>query len=413
MHSAYNVVAGIDVHKRVLMVVISRPEAGETGVAQSKFPTTRAGLRALKRWLAEHAVEAVVMESTAQYWWPVWVELETDWKLYLAQARSNAAPHGRKTDFRDAARLTRRFFSGDLHFSFVPDAEQRAWRRLTRTWKSLGEQIVEIRNEIEALLEEGQIKLSCLVSDLLGVSGLRILRALAKGEKDAAHLADLCDPRVRASETQRVEALEGSLPAAHQLVLGQHLERIDLLEKQRAELLTRLGELMQAHQPTVKRLVESPGINVVAAQQLIAEIGPQAAAFPSPGQLASWTGACPGREESAGVSRSNRSPKGNRFLRALLCQIAHAASRTKGSYWEELFQRLQRRIGPNKALWAVAHRMLRLIWKMLAQGVEYQEKGPRSMDPTRLKARMKHLQHEFRRHGLEVQFVPVQAPSTV
>lgn len=191
-------VAGIDVHKMMLMVVIR--ESGEEAAPEErrKFITTRSGLADLADWLRQRQVDSVVMESTAQYWWPVWLELESQCHLYLAQARSNAAPHGRKTDFGDARRLARRFYSQDLRYSFVPASAQRQWRRLTRTWKSLGEQIVEIRNEIEAMLGEGQIKLSSYLSDLIGKTGRRMLRALAEGA-DSAAVAELKDRRVRAS----------------------------------------------------------------------------------------------------------------------------------------------------------------------------------------------------------------------
>ncbi len=154
MATEYRSLAAIDVHKRVLMVVVVSPEDARVVIASERFATCRSGLRQLASWLRGHEVGPVVMESTAQYWWPVWLELEKQFELYLAQARSNSAPRGRKTDFGDACRLARRFASGDLCFSFVPKAEQRGWRRLARTWKSLGEQIVEIRNEMEALLEE-------------------------------------------------------------------------------------------------------------------------------------------------------------------------------------------------------------------------------------------------------------------
>ena len=154
------VVAGIDVHKSVLMVVAGSPGQTEPSGPRARFGTTRSCLRTLAAWLREHEVTTVVMESTAQYWWPVWLELEGQFALHLAQARSNAAPHGRKTDWGDATRLVRRYLAGDLRLSFVPDAEQRSWRRLSRTWKSLGEQIVEARHELEAVLEEGQIKLA-------------------------------------------------------------------------------------------------------------------------------------------------------------------------------------------------------------------------------------------------------------
>lgn len=412
MNSEYRKLAAIDVHKRVLMVVVVGREAPEVVMAEERFLTARGELKKLAAWLEEQGVEEVVMESTAQYWWPVWVELEERYRLHLAQARSNRGPRGRKTDFQDACRLARRFVSGDLSFSFVPDVEQRSWRRLARTWKSLGEQVVEIRNEIEALLEEGQIKLSTVLTDLLGVSGRRVLEALAGGETDPEELARKFDHRVRASEAQRREAVDGRLPAAHRLVLKQHLERIRLLERQQRELEQELSEQLKAHAEQVRRLAEVPGINVVAAQHLIAEIGPQVAAFATPGQLASWAGVCPGRQESGGESRSNRSPKGNRYVRALICQIAHAATRTKGSYWESLYQRWVRRMAAGKALWAVAHRLLRLIWKLLHHGVDYRERGPRQMKPLRLAARMRRLRAEFRRYGYDLRFTPAHEPST-
>lgn len=411
MNSGYRRLAAIDVHKRVLMVVVVSREAPEVVVAQHRFLTTRSELRKLSSWLGEQGVDELVMESTAQYWWPIWVELEDQFALHLAQARSNKAPRGRKTDFGDACRLARRFVSGDLSFSFVPGVEQRSWRRLARTWKSLGEQIVEIRNEIEALLEEGQIKLATVVSDMLGVSGRRVLQALADGETNLDELVGKFHHRVRASKAQRRDALDGRLPAAHRLVLKQHLERIAMLERQQGEMEQELTQQLKPHEEQVRRLTKVPGINVVAGQHLLAEIGPHVAAFPTPGQFASWAGACPGRQESAGESRSNRSPKGNRYVRALLCQIAHAATRTKGSYWESLYQRWVRRMPATKALWAVAHRMLRLIWKLLATGVDYEERGPRQLDPARLAARMKRLRTEFRRHGYEVTFQPAHGES--
>lgn len=405
----FNKVAAIDVHKRILHVVALQRESPDTPLAQSKFTTTRSGLDELHRWLGAHGVEAVVMESTAQYWWPIWIDLEQQWALFLAQAQSNAAPHGRKTDFRDAVRLGRRFFSGDLRFSFVPKPAQRIWRRLARTYRSLGEQIVEARNEVEALLEEGQIKLSCVVSDLLGVSGLRILNALAKGETGAENLAKLSDSRIRATKGQQADALHGKLSVAHRLVLQQHLDRIELMMKQRAELQKHLETTMEEHAPAVRRLVDVPGIRIVGAQHLIAEIGHDVAAFPSPGHLASWVGVCPGRKESAGVSTSNRCAKGNRFVRCLLSQMAHAAARTKGTFWEALFKKLQPRLGVKKALWAIAHRLLRLIWKILAEGVTYQERGAGITDPVCLRRRMLRLQKEFLHHGFEIQFTPSKA----
>lgn len=397
-------VAGIDVHKKVLMVVVRDNGEELASEKRARFLTTRSGLEELAEWLSHQQVESVVMESTAQYWWPVWIELEARFRMHLAQARSNAAPHGRKTDFGDARRLARRFFSQDLRYSFVPAAEQCGWRRLTRTWKSLGEQIVEIRNEIEAMLEEGQVKLSGYLSDLIGKTGRRMLRALAEGSADARAIAEMKDRRVRASVEELCDALNGNLAPAHRLILRQHLDRIEWIEQQRAELEQQLVLETAAHREVVERLCAVPGVNAMAAYHVLAEIGPQAAAFASARQLASWAGVCPGRQESAEVSRSNRCPKGNRFVRSLLAQIAHAASRTKGSHWEDLFSRLSKRIGVQKALWAVAHRLLRLIWKILYLKVTYHERGPRAWDPVRLARRMQHLKRQFAALGYDLNF---------
>jgi transposase len=411
MQPIYRIVAAIDVHKASLVVIVIDESAPSEVIAERTFLNSRSGARQLSEWLRGHKVTAVVMESTAQYWWPVWVELEADFQLYLAQARSNKGAHGRKTDRGDACRLARRWASGDLRLSFVPEQAQRSWRRLARTWKSLGEQIVEIRNEIEAVLEEGQIKLAVVVTDLLGVSGRRVLAALAAGSDNASELADLFNKGVRASRERRIDALDGRLAESHRLVLRQHLVRIDLLERQRAELEAELTRQLAPWREQVRRLAQVPGINVIAAHHLIAEIGARAEAFPSAPQLASWAGVCPGREESAGESRSDRSPKGNRFVRGLICQIAHAASRTRGSFWEGLYQSLVRRMPANKALWAVAHRILKLIWKLLAEGIEYSERGPRRLDSTRLAKRMRALRLEFQRHGYQITFSPPLAPS--
>jgi transposase len=397
------IVAGIDVHKSVLMVVIA-----ETGavVDQQKFGTTAAELRRLSAWLADRAVTAVVMESTAQYWWPVWLALESHWPLYLAQARSNRAPHHRKTDWADAQRLTRRSFSQDLRYSYVADEQQRRWRRLTRTRTSLTEQIVEIRNEIEALLEEGSIKLSAWLSDLLGASGRRVLHALAAGLTDPEQLGALVDRRVRASQEQLRDALTGRLPAAHRLILAQHLERIALIERHQAEIDRQLQTELAGHVEALQRLCEVPGINVVAAQQLVAELGAEASAFPSAGHLASWAGVCPGREQSAEVSKNNRSPKGNRFVRSVITQVAHAASKTKGSFWEALRKRWQARLGTAKTMWAIAHRLLRLVWKILNQRVRYIERG-NAPDPRKLQRRIACLKRQFLAHGYHLQFFKI------
>jgi transposase len=243
-----------------------------------------------------------------------------------------------------------------------------------------------------------------VVSDLLGASGQRILRALAQGETDPARLAELGDKRLRASDAELKDALSGQPQAIHRHLLSLYLARLDLIESQMTSLDSMIAEAMKAHQDAVVRLAELPGLGIDSAQQIIAEIGPQAAAFPSAAQLASWVGVCPGRQESAGVSDSDRS-KGNRSMRRLLNQLAHAAVRKEDCQLQLVFRRLASRMGYAKAVWAIAHRLRRLIWKVLHEGVAYVEHGP-APTPTALKRRRQRLVTQLKKLGYQVQLIP-------
>lgn len=296
--------------------------------------------------------------------------------------------------------------SGDLILSFVPEAEQRCWRTLTRTKYQLTRDRVRLQSQLESLLEECQIKLSSVVSDLLGASGRRILRAIANGEADPVRLADLGDKRLRASEAELADALSGQVGPLHRQVLSLYLDRLELIESQMARLEKLIADGMKAHEDAIVRLAELPGLGVDSAQQIIAEIGPRAAAFPTAAQLASWVGVCPGRQESAGESSSDRSAKGNRSMRRLLDQLAHAAVRKEGTHMQIIFRRLSARMGYNKAIWAIAHRLCRLIWKVLHDNVRYVERGL-APTPLALKRRRQRLVTQLRRMGYQVELTPV------
>ena len=395
-------VAGIDVHKKVLAVAVGKATDDALVFERKLFGTVGRSLAELAEWLKERGVKEVVMESTAQYWKPVWLALEGSFDLHLAQARSNLAPRGRKTDFRDAERMVRRLLSGDLTLSFVPSAEQRQWRLLARSKYQLRRDRVRLQNQLEGLLEEGRIKLSSVVTDLLGLSSLRILRALAAGENDAVKLAALADKRLRVSGEDLAEALRGSLTRIQRLLLNQFLTRLDVIDGQIRELDRTLAEEMEQDSDAIHRLSQIPGVGPDAAAQIIAEIGPKAAAFAAPEKLASWVGVCPGRQESAGESTSNRSPKGNRPMRRILTEVAFAAVKTKDSHFQEVFRRLVPRLGIKKAIWAIAHRICRLIWKLLHEGAVYIEQGARGQDPQAIRKRARKLVGDLRRLGYKV-----------
>jgi transposase len=394
-------VAGIDVHKKLLVVVIADVSRPELTFECRRFGTGANELHNLSLWLCEHGVAEAVMESTAQYWKPVWLELEPHMRLQLAQAQSNRAPHGRKSDFGDAKRLLRRLVAGELFLSFVPDAEQRAWRTVTRARLQLVRERVQLQNQVESLLEEGRIKPSSVISDLLGASGRRILRALADGQTDPQQLAELGDERLRCGRMVLADALSGAMSAIHQHLLGQHLDRIELLDRQIDQLSHLSAQQMQPYQEAIVRLIELPGVGAEAAHQIIAEIGPTAAAFPSGPQLASWIGVCPGSNESAAENHSGRCAKGNRFMRRLLCQAAQAAVHKKGSHLQSLFRRLVVRLGYVKAIWAIAHRLCRIIWNVLHEGAHFIEYG-KAVNPKAIRRAIQHHLTALRRLGYQI-----------
>jgi transposase len=393
--------AGIDVHKKMLAVVVRSETAGKPLYQEQKFGTTRAEIEHLAAWLQQEQVSEVVMESTAQYWRPVWWGLESHFALHLTHPLKTRAPHGRKRDFRDARRLTDRWASGDLEESFIPNQEQRQWRALTRARVHLGRLIVIVRNRVEGLLELGGLKLTSVVTDTFGVSGWLILQQLAKGENDAEKLVQLARGSLRKKEAQLREALAGKLDAVSRLLLKQSLEEVELLRKQIQQLDEALAVAMRDHLPTLVRLMKIPGVDRVAAEQLLAEIGPTAATFPSPQQFASWVGVCPGSRESAGVSYSSRSAKGNGYLRRVLCQIAWGAVHTRNTFFQGLFTRLKPKIEPKGAAWAIAHRIAKVVWLVLHEGAEYQERGPAKPNPETLKRKLRNLVRQFTGLGVD------------
>ena len=380
-------IAGIDVHKRMLAVVVADIEVeGEYQFERRLFGSNPEQLRLLAEWLIEQPVEEVVMESTAQYWKPVWGVLERYWKpirqkredaspmsgtLHLAQALSKRGRRGRKNDFRDAERLLKRLVAQELTLSFVPYAEQRLWRTVMRSKYQLTRDHTRLRNRVESMLEEAHIKLSSLVSDLLGVSACTELNPV------------------------------------YRRLLKMTLEELQFLEQQIGKLEQEMASLLSQHQDAVQRLAEVPGLGVDSAQQIIAEVGAEAATFASAKNLSSWAGACSGEEESAGVNPNHRSPKGNRHMRRILHQSANAAVKHKGSIFEVVYRRLVPRLGHNQAIGAIAHRLCRLIWLLLHRGVRYEERGP-AVNQRSKQQRTARMIRELRRFGYRVEPLTVQ-----
>jgi transposase len=412
----------------MLHVVFSDIEVdGEYQFVRRKFDTSPSQLRMLADWLLAQQVEEVAMESTAQYWKPVWETLERYWKpvcgkregakpesgtLHLAQALSNRGRRGRKKYFRDAERLVKRLVANELILSFVPDPEQRLWRTVMRTKYQMTCNRVQLQNRLEALLEEAHIKLSGLVSDLLGASARRMLKAIADGERDPAALAALADRKLRATPQQLSDALGActELNPVYRRLIKMALEDLGSIEKRIVQLEQEMADLLRPHEDQVKRLAEVPGLGVDSAQQIMAEVGATAATFPSAEHLSSWVGACPGDEESAEVSQSHRSPQGNRHMRRILNQAANAAVKLKGGIFEILYRRYVPRLGHNQTIGVIAHKLCRLVWKILHQGVHYEERGPAVSKVSKQK-RTQRMLRELRALGYRIELAATQAGS--
>jgi transposase len=413
----------------MLHVVVSDVQVdGEYDFTRRVFGSLPEALRSLAAWLVEQQVEEVVMESTAQYWKPVWGTLERYWKpicqtreralatsgtLHLALALSNRGRRGRKKDFRDAERLVKRLVAHELTLSFVPDVEQRLWRTIVRTKYQLTRNRVQLQNRLEALLEEAHIKLSSLVSDLLGASARRMLEAIAGGEINRETLAALADRGLRATQEQLQDALGvcQELNPVYRRLIKMVLDEVASIDKRIDQLNQEMASLLRPHEDQVKRLAEVPGLGVDSAQQIIAEVGAIAATFPSEKHLSSWVGACPGNEESAEVNHSRRSPQGNRHMRRILNQAANAAAKHKGSIFQILYGRYVPRLGHNQTIGIIAHKLCRLVWKILHRGIRYEERGPEVSKASKQK-RTRKMIRQLRRLGYRIEPSPSQSAIT-
>jgi transposase len=419
-------VAAVDVHKKMLAVVVADVVVeGEYRFERRKFGATPDQLHVLAQWLVQQEVEEVVMESTAQYWKPVWGALERYWKparekregatkmsgaLHLCQAKSNRGPRGRKNDFADGERMVKRLVAQELVLSFVPDAEQRLWRTVTRRKHQLTRDKIRFQNQLEALLEQAHIKLSSFVSDLLGLSARRMLKAIAEGETDPAALAALADCRLRATPEQLRDALGAcaQLNGVYRRLLKMALEELKLMEEQMEQLDQEASNLLQHHQDAVQRVAEVPGFGVDSAVQMMAEVGAAAATFESAEELSSWVGVCPGSEESAGKSKSTRSPKGNSTMRRLLNQAAQSAVKVQGGIFDITFRKLLPRMGYKQAIWAIAHRLCRLLWMILHKGIRYEERGP-AVSAKSQRARSARMIKALKKLGYRIEGGPLPA----
>jgi transposase len=372
--------AGLDVHQKTVVACARLAAAGAITHEVQTFGTTTRELLALADWLAVRGITHVAMESTGVFWKPVWHVLEGQVELVLANAMHLRQIPGRKSDVNDATWIADLLAHGLIRSSFVPPAPIHELRDLTRTRKQLVREIAQHTLRLQKILEDANLKLTAVVSDILGVSGRAILEALIAGEQDPDRLTDLARGRLKASRATLVDALRGTVTDHHRFMLKLHLAQIDGLEGAVRELEARLGEALAPFRAAVERLITMPGVSQTVARVILAEVGLDMTRFPTAGHLVSWAGLCPRLHESAGKRLSNRTRPGAPWLKTTLVQAAWAAVRTKETYLRAQFLRLKSRRGPKKAILAVAASMLTASYHMLKHEVDYHDLGADHFD---------------------------------
>jgi transposase len=376
MKVEYRRCAGLDVHKDVVVacVRVTTTRRGTTHEVR-KFDTKTAGLAELAEWLEKNRCTHAAMEATGVYWKPVWHMLEGQLQLVLANAAHIKNVPGRKTDVNDATWIADLLAHGLVESSFVPPTPIQEVRELTRTRKQLVREIGQHAQRVQKVLEDANVKLASVISDVLGASGRRILKALIEGEEDPVKLAALRDTRLKTAPQVLVEALRGRVREHHRFLLRRHLEVIEQLEKTCSEFDQRLEVALDPFRADVERLLTIHGVGKVAAQVIIGEIGTDMSRFPSAAHLRSWAGLCPRMDESAGKRRSTRLRKAGGWLKPVLVQCAWAATRQKEGYLRSQFFALKARRGPKKAIMAVAASILTAAYSMLKNKTDYRDLG--------------------------------------
>jgi transposase len=402
--------AGLDVHKDQVTVCVRRWGKGRQRESETRtFLTFTASLRELRRWLETERVTDVAMEATGVYWKPVWYELEDAevFELKLVNPQHVKAVSGRKTDVRDAAWLAKLLECGLLAGSFVPPRAIRELRDVTRYRRRIAEDGGREAQRLQKLLQDAQVKLDSVVSDITGVSARLILTAMCDGERDPVVLADLAKQKLRRKIPQLREAVPGRFSDHHAVLVRELLGHLDYLAATEARLDARVDELIAPFVAARDLLMTIPGIGKRNAEIVIAEIGVDMGRFPTPAHLASWAGVCPGNNESAGKHRSGKTRKGDPWLESALVEAGWRASRLAGCSMQVRFWRIAKRRGTEKAVMAVAHHLLVVIWWVLHEHIPYNEMGPdylaRFDDPAR---RQRHLVHQLEQLGLTVTITP-------
>ncbi len=397
---------GIDVHQASLAVCVAIKEQVKSEKYKLRCGTTTAELLRLADWLHGHQVTHVAMEATGVYWKPVWHILQGQFELLLANPTQVQALRGRKTDLKDGERICDFMQHGLLQGSFVPPPPIQQLRDLTRSRTTLKQEQVRIGNRIRKVLEDANIKLGSVMSDVMGVSGRAMLRAMVRGESDPDALAQLARKRLCGKIPVLRQAATGTLNEHHRFLLEQWLAHWDELVERIAKFDQRIEEQMRPFAPAVEAWMSLPGVDRITAWTMVAELGADMSQFPDAAHAASWAGLCPGQEESAGKRKSGRTRRGNVWLRRALTQAAWGASMTKGSYFKAFYHRLAARKGKKRAIMAVAHALLSTGYLLLWTGRRFSDLGEGYFDRLDRERLTKRLVKRLEKLGHQVSIQP-------
>ncbi len=401
-------------HKDSVVAGVRLAANGAARTEVRTFDTTTPGLLALSEWLAGQGCTHVAMEATGVYWKPVWHILsDGDFTLILANAAHVKNVPGRKTDVADAQWLAELLAHGLIRASFVPEAPTQEMRALLRTRKQLVREAASHIQRIQKTLEDANIKLASVSTDVLGVSGRAILQALIDGERDPEVLLALVHRRVKAPPEKILAALTGRFTDRHRFLLRLHMRQIDALDEAVADIDRAVNRELDPFRDAVRLLRSIPGVSDLTAKVVVSDIGIDMSRFPTAAHLISWAGLCPRNDESAGTRRSTRLRKGAPWLKTALVQCAWAAARKKASYLQAQFLRLRQRRGPKKAVCAVAASILTAIYHMLRDGTFYRDLGPDHFRNTSAQTKAEQLARQIERLGFECRIVPATEPEVV
>jgi transposase len=413
MEVLYPCCCGLDVHKKTVVACLLRADVdGQRSREARTFATMTDDLLALADWLREAGCTHVAMESTGVYWKPVYNVLEGQLEVMVVNAAHIKAVPGRKTDRHDAEWIADLLQHGLVRPSFIPDRPQRELRDLTRTRTALIDERSAVVNRLQKVLEDANLKVASVATDIMGVSGRAMVEALLQGTTDPATLADLAKGRLRTKRAELERALVGQFGPHHRLLLATHLAHVDFLDEEIARLSAEITERLRPVEEAMQRLDTIPGVDRKTAEVLMAELGTELARFPSAAHLASWAGMCPGNHESAGKRRGGRTRKGSKWLRRALIEAACGVVRTKQAGRTALaghYRRLVARRGRQKAIVAVGHRLLIIVYHVLRHGQCYQEPTSTDLDQRRRRRARDRAIDQLRHLGYDVTVTPMPA----